>query len=393
MEHTRTLTRPLLAASWRSWLSSDVQRMGPYWLQLVWTLAFCVALAVPLTIFGFAAFAKGEGAWRNLSGWAYWYGKNLVVCLTIGFTIHGLFELAALWPGRAWLRRLKGWRASTFYVSVPLVGVAIGWPVGVTLAMQGWPVWFRGEQAANTIAGGLLISLVTTLALHFYFSAKGQQAEAERRATEAQLRLLQAQMEPHFLFNTLANVQSLIDSAPAQAKQMLESFTDYLRATLAQLRSDDSTLANELALAEAYLQLMAARMAGRLQFKIDADAAARSAVLPPLLLQPLVENALHHGLEPKVEGGHIHISAHVEGQHLTLEVLDNGLGLKNPSRRHSPAGAGVALANLRERLQSRYTHHAEFTLTDAAPGTLARIRLPFEVRHQARDEARDTLST
>jgi two-component sensor histidine kinase len=379
MQHTTTLNRELLAASWRSWLTNDVQRIGPYWLQLVWTLVFCAALAVPFTIFGFAAFAKGEGAWRNLSGWVYWYGKNLVVCLTIGYTIHGLFELAALWPGRAWLRRLTGWRATLFYTSVPLMGVAIGWPLGVALAMQGWPLWFRGDQAANAIAAGLLISLGTTFGLHFYFSAKAKQADAERRATEAQLRLLQAQMEPHFLFNTLANVQSLIDTEPAKAQQVLESFTDYLRATLAQLRGDDSTVANELALAEAYLQLMATRMADRLHFSIDADTPARSARVPPLLLQPLVENAVHHGLEPKLEGGHISINVRVHERRLTIEVHDNGLGLSAPPRRRGPAGAGVALANLRERLLSRYGGGAFFTLSDASPGTLARITLPLEL--------------
>ena len=89
------LTRDLLAASWRSWISNDNRhRAGPWWLQWVWTFLFCVGLAVPFTVLGFLAFAKGDGAWRNLAGWAYWYGKNFIVCLTIGVLIHLLFDLA-----------------------------------------------------------------------------------------------------------------------------------------------------------------------------------------------------------------------------------------------------------------------------------------------------------
>ena len=373
------LTRPLLAASWRSWLANDLKRVGPYWLQLVWTFLFCAALAVPFTVAGFTAFARGEGAWRNLAGWAEWYGRNLVVCLTIGYLIHGLFELTIRLMGPRRMRALKGWRATVFHTAVPLTGVAIGWPLGVLLALGQVPAWFKGAQAANTIASAVLISVFITFGLHLYFAAKAKQIEAEKRASEAQLRLLQAQMEPHFLFNTLAHLQTLIDHEPSAAKQMLEAFTDYLRATLTQLRGEHSTLGAELALAEAYLQLMTTRMHERLRFSVDANAAARAAVLPPLLLQPLVENAIHHGLEAKVDGGVLTITARVQGKALQIDVHDDGLGLHAPTRRRSRVGSGVALANLRERLQSRYGDEARFELLDVGPGTLARITLPFEV--------------
>jgi two-component sensor histidine kinase len=372
------LTRPLLAASWRSWVASDLQRVGPYWLQLVWTFVFCAALAVPFTVMGFAVFARGEGAWRNWGGWAEWYGRNLVVCLTIGYLIHGLFEVAIRLMGPRRMRALKGWRATLFHTAVPLTGVAIGWPLGLMLVLGHMPSWFKGEQAANTITGAVMLSVFITFGLHMYFAARARQAEAERRASEAQLRLLQAQMEPHFLFNTLANVQGLIDHAPAQAKQMLEAFTDYLRASLTQLRQADSTVAAELALAEAYLQLLATRMHDRLRYTLVASEEARNALLPPLLLQPLVENALHHGLEPKIEGGQLHISAAVANDVLTLEVRDNGLGLHAPPRRATRAGAGIALDNLRQRLHARFGERASFTLSDAAPGAVARISMPFE---------------
>ena len=370
------LHRKLLAASWRSWVAPDVQRVGPYWLQLVWTFIFSAALALFFTLLGFAFAARGAKGLGSVVFWLQWLGKNLVTCLIVGYTIHALFELALRLLGRARLRLLKGWRATVFYAGVPLLGVAIGWPLGVWVALGHVPTWLLGSRGG--LMGALTTALLISLALHYYFAAKAQQFEAERRASEAQLRLLQAQMEPHFLFNTLANVQSLIDREPAQAKEMLEAFTDYLRATLTQLRQADSTVAAELALAQAYLNLLATRMHGRLHFSIHADDAATQAVLPPLLLQPLVENALHHGLESKVEGGSIHIKATVSGRLLTLEVRDDGLGLHAPSRRRMREGAGVALDNLRQRLQSRYGDSAAFTLSDAAPGTLARITLPLE---------------
>jgi sensor histidine kinase YesM len=212
--------------------------------------------------------------------------------------------------------------------------------------------------------------------MHHFFAAKNKQIEAERRATEARLRLLQAQMEPHFLFNTLANVQGLVDQQPAKAKQMLESFTDYLRATLTQLRSDDSTVGAELDLADVYLQLLATRMEDRLHFEIHADEAARRQKLPPLLLQPLVENAIHHGLEPKLEGGTVRLQACVQDGQLRLEVRDDGMGPAAAARR-GRKGAGVALANLRERLLSRYGSDARFEIENADPGTVARITLPI----------------
>jgi two-component sensor histidine kinase len=371
----------LLAASWRSWLSQDNTRVGPYWLQLLWTLLFSMAVAVGFTIVGALAFgSRGGTLSASLGTWLGWYGKNLVVSLCVGFAIHGLFELFGWWLGRPFLRRLKGWGATLYFASVPMLGLAIGWPLGIYLAFGEMPSWLFGGKNINWMVS-IGLALLISLSFHFYFTAKAKQIEAEKRASEAQLRLLQAQMEPHFLFNTLANVQSLIDHEPQLAKQMLESFTDYLRATLEQLRREDSTVAQELALAESYLRLLATRMDERLRFTVQADERARSAVLPTLLLQPLVENAIHHGLEPQVAGGTVQLSARLQGQALVLEVRDDGAGPQAQPRRASTAraaGAGVALDNLRERLQQRYGNRARFELTALSPGTLARITLPFE---------------
>jgi sensor histidine kinase YesM len=222
----------------------------------------------------------------------------------------------------------------------------------------------------------VLISVVISLVFYQFFAAKSRQIEAERRAAEAQLRLLQAQIEPHFLFNTLANVISLIDHDAPKAQQMLASFTDYLRASLTSLRVEQATLGGELDLVQTYLGLLKMRMEDRLQFSIACDDSLRELRLPPLLLQPLVENAIHHGLEPKVEGGHVHVHVQRQGDLLVVSITDDGLGLGAPTRRKG--GAGLALNNLRERLQAQYGDAASLALTDAQPGTVATLRLPIQ---------------
>ena len=375
------INRALLAASRRSWLDSSGSRVGPYWLQWLWTLLFCAALAVGFTLLGFLAFARdSNGAWRNLAGWAEWYGRNLVVALTIGSLIHLTFDVLGLLMGGAArnLQRVHAWPAwqrTLFFSGIPLLCTAVGWPLGVWLSGAKLHNWLNEVQGQNIIVGSVLLSLLMTFLFHQFFAIRARQINAEKRAAEAQLRLLQGQIEPHFLFNTLANVISLIDHDPPRAKHMLESFTDYLRSSLTSLRHDQATLGSELALAHAYLCLLKVRMDDRLQFDIHNDPALNNTRLPPLLLQPLVENAIHHGLEPKLEGGHVQVRASVEGDTLVLQVSDDGLGLATPARRR---GAGMALNNLRERLLAQYGSQASLTLTPASPGMVATVRLPVQ---------------
>jgi two-component sensor histidine kinase len=380
--HPTVWNRDLLRRSWRSWFSNDMRPVGPRWLQLVWTLVFCMIVAVPFTVFGFAAFAHGEGAWRNVAGWLEWYVINLKVSLTIGFLCHFLFFATGRLIGGDRIRAFNNWQRTVYFSTVPIVGTAIGWPLGAWVSGYRLISW-RLLENPNTLASTVLVGLVITLIFHFIFAAKARQLEAEKKAAEAQLRLLQGQIEPHFLFNTLANVLSLIDHDAPKAKQMLESFTDYLRSSLTSLRVEQATLGSELDLVQNYLGLLKMRMEDRLRFSIviDTDTATpgdnslRELRLPPLLLQPLVENAIHHGLEPKVEGGHVNVRAQREDGQLVLTITDDGLGLNAPPRRKG--GAGVALANLRERLQAQYGDEASLTLTDAHPGTVATLRLPI----------------
>jgi two-component sensor histidine kinase len=365
-----------LKASWRSWWSSDLRRIGPEWLHLVWTVLFSMVIAAGFTIIGFALFARGEGAWRNWQGWLDWYGLNLAVALSVGLVIHALFRLGERWLGAERIRAFPGPMRGLYFGGLPVLGTAIGWPLAGALLGQYGPGWFRLSDP-NTIVGSLLLSVLISLVIYQFFAAKEQQAQAEKRATEAQLRLLQGQIEPHFLFNTLAGVISLIDHDAPRAKAMLQNFTDYLRASLTTLRRDQGPLAQELELAEHYLKLLQSRMEDRLQFSISADEAARSVPVPPLLLQPLVENAVHHGLEPTVDGGRVDVRARVQAGLLVLEVQDNGRGLDAAPRRAARPGAGMALANLRERLQALHGPRATLELTPAQPGTLVRLTLPI----------------
>ena len=374
------IDRALLAASWASWISNDNRhRAGPWWLQWLWTLLFCAALAVPFTVFGFVAFARASSGLGSLGNWAHWYSKNFIVCLTIGVLIHLLFDATRWrWAGPQRIGGWKPWQRTLYFSGTPLLGVALGWPLGVWLAGADVTVWIGGRDGNRVIMGTLLITLTLTFVLHHFSATKARQVEAERRATEAQLSLLQAQIEPHFLFNTLANVQALMDQDPGKAKQMLASFTDYLRSSLLALRAENSPVEQELTLARNYLQLLQARMEDRLHFSITADAAARALPLPPLLLQPLVENAVVHGLEPSIKGGTVRVSARVQGEQLVLEVQDDGRGLDAPVRRGAAAGAGMALANIRQRLLARYGVAATLEVSAAHPGTLARITIPVQ---------------
>ncbi len=207
-------------------------------------------------------------------------------------------------------------------------------------------------------------------------------AEADRhllskQAIEAELKLMQAQIEPHFLFNTLASVQYLVETDPPQATKMLGYLLAYLRAALPQLRIPSTTLGQEAELAEAYLNIFKMRMGERLAFAIEIPESLRGCRLPPMLLMTVIENAIEHGLEPRAEGGSVRLEARRGDDRLIMVVTDTGRGLGAGER--AKPGHGVGVANLRERLAALYGDRARFTLEDVAPhGTRATIEVPFE---------------
>ena len=200
----------------------------------------------------------------------------------------------------------------------------------------------------------------------------------ESRVHEADLRLgvLQAQVEPHFLFNTLASVRALVRQDPAQAEATLDALVDFLRATIPKLREDrglHATLGQQLDLCSSYLALMQVRMGGRLTYDVRADEALRAAPFPPSLLITLVENAIKHGIEPRPGPGRIEIDAVRDGDTLRVQVRDDGAGLQ------PGLSTGVGLANVREQLAARYGARAAFVLSPAAEGrgVCAEIRVPL----------------
>nr|WKF59806.1 Sensor histidine kinase BtsS [Paraburkholderia busanensis] len=199
-------------------------------------------------------------------------------------------------------------------------------------------------------------------------------AELKQSETAARLALLQAQIEPHFLFNTLANVQSLIERDSARASAMLDSLNRYLRASLGRTRKPVSHLNEELELVEALLSIASMRLEKRLRYTISVPDALHQVALPPLLLQPLVENAVIHGIEPAIHGGEIVIAARREEGVLKLSVADTGVGLGNSTRLHG----GVGLANVRARLQSLYGDAASLSVnSNASRGVTASLLIPM----------------
>jgi LytS/YehU family sensor histidine kinase len=204
-------------------------------------------------------------------------------------------------------------------------------------------------------------------------TAQAQVAILERRLVEAQMATLQAQVEPHFLFNTLALIGQLIETDPPQAAKVHMNLIEYLRAALPQMRSSGGgTLGRQVELSRAYLSIMQARMKERLTVSFDVPEYLDTAPFPPMMLPTLIENAIKHGLEPKIEGGRIDVRAFLIDGMLQVDVRDNGVGF------NMHAGDGVGLANIRERLQLLYGSDAELVIeAPVEGGALATIRIPF----------------
>ena len=267
------------------------------------------------------------------------------------------------------------------------IGIPLGFATGFIIAS--WLSGYSLVEVIGTHPQSLVVSASTALLFgalgswHFYGQARLlearalAQAEAQRRAegdaalARAELTRLQAQIEPHFLFNTLSNVIGLIDTNPGIARTMLIDLTSLLRTSLTRTRRGEVTLGEELDVLRAYLGIMAVRMGERLDWRVDAAPELLGLHLPPLLVQPLVENAIRHGLEPKPAGGHLAVSCRRDGDGLLIEVADDGQGFGVTS------GDGVGLANVRERLNACYGERARLTLaSNALAGVTARLHIP-----------------
>jgi len=310
---------------------------------------------------------------------------SLPITLACWFFIDGGRLIAA-----RWVRRRDGgadpqWPGWGWMGAIVVVGTALGFAVGQFVGNQ-----ITGQQDPSLLSGSpqrgftlLLMSMVPGAIATWVFYTRGRLADtearaqqAQRQATEAQLKLLEAQLEPHMLFNTLANLRVLIAIDPPRAQAMLDQLIAFLRATLNASRAGRHALSAEFARLADYLALMQVRMGERLHTKLDLPGDLASVNVPPLLLQPLAENAIRHGLEPAVAGGRVEITASRDGDTLELRVRDTGVGLDRPAG----DGTRFGLQQVRDRLATLYGDRASLVLQpagDAEGGTLAIVRLPI----------------
>jgi hypothetical protein len=308
----------------------------------------------------------------------------IVRTLIVGSAVLFVFGLFERWP-----KRLPRWMPRTV---LRLIAIAVIIPfaggLAYTVTTGGDPELMSNSKRmsgythlvvsallfAPWIAVGAILKQRDAFAQEQAFAFELERSEFERRVSDARLRLLQAQVEPHFLFNTLANVRELVDSGSPQASRVLDTLITYLRAAVPRLQDPSTTLGQELQLVRSYLQLMQLRMDERLRFTIDADAAAEPMRCPPTTLLTLVENAIRHGIDPSEEGGRIDLVVRLRDGRVHAEVTDTGVGLRGQVN-----GLGTGLSSLRERLQLAFGAAAELRLVSEQPhGTRAVVEFPAE---------------
>jgi hypothetical protein len=318
-------------------------------------------------------------------------------------------ELYQVWP---LAEIVQGWLA--YFLDLLIVGGCIFVAVALTSSAPLWPgtprhLAFLASLAAGALAGELLVTLhmplppdvsapemlaakvarwmvfgglVYAVYLYQQWAARAaaqahesgiQRVQIERQMSEAHLQALRAQIEPHFLFNTLANIHRLYQTDASQGRRMLANFVAYLRAALPQMRGYETTLRQEVELASAYLSVLQVRMGERLRFRLDVPSDLGALPFPPLALSTLTENAVKHGLNPLPEGGSIEIRARVEDLRLEVQVADTGAGLTQSG------GSGAGLANLRARLAALYGESASLDIQANVPrGIRATIAVPVK---------------
>lgn len=341
-------TAPAAPSATRSLLAALTLR------SVVWTIGLAVLAAVALNpIF--------ETPFRVV------LGRLLVISmlLLLAFTLAGLWQP----PGvPRWLAQVVAVVVAAPLATFCVYLVTVGGDLAALLRHEGYIMGFISISAT-----GLVIAPLTAFgALYRERDAQArsqslrfelERATLEKQALDARLRLLHAQIEPHFLFNTLANVQELVESGSSQAGPVLKSLIAYLRAAMPRLNDDGATLGNEASLVRAYLELMHMRMPDRLQFAIDVPPELAGERFPAMALLTLVENAIHHGIDPAEQGGRIDVRAWRDAAtgELGVSVADTGVGMSETT------APGTGLANLRERLQAFYGPAARLDLREVAP--------------------------
>ena len=315
-----------------------------------------------------------------------------------GMGLFGLLFAVAWWAGLCTGPLYSAVQSALRSVAESAVGVVLVFLLVVPLTLllpQPWVMTLMQEDRATDLLVMLILGVTLLVAGRAMLGASRQAAvaaraerdtacvraelaEREQAFARAELQALRAQVEPHFLWNTLANVEYLIRKDPPRAQAMMTHLIDYLRSSLPSGRSGDTTVGSEFASVRAYAGLMQFRMGERLQVELALEPACAGISFPPLILQTLIENAIQHGLEPLPGAAHLRVSARrsdTEPGRLVIEVTDNGIGLQASPRTR---GTGLGLRNVRERLQAMHGKEASLTITGVeSGGVCARIEWPL----------------
>lgn len=369
--------------------STDAADTAPYERQSMSTRPLVALRMTPRT---------WRGALGWVAGWALFWAMaaGILYLAAPGLDSYPRLLVLTECSGMAIILIALALRSSRWF---PASRPAVGWLIAGTIAIPAGYV--AGHMLAFLILGEpfrvlghgndrmvpiVFTALIGGFGLHYFATREhlareaAARAEAQRSAVESQLRLLRAQLEPHMLFNTLANLRSLVRDDPQQAERMIDQFITYLRGALTASRTESSTLNQEFTQLRAYLEIMSLRMGPRLAFRLALPPELAHTAVPSMLLQPLVENAIKHGLEPKVGPGIVDVTAHRSDAGIEIAVTDTGRGLPPEGESPDPAraaGGGYGLLHVRERLRAAYGPDATLTLSPRQPsGVRAEVRIP-----------------
>ena len=363
-----------------AWLPPQHRRPLLQRLLIVWAVAFLIGLAT----------------W--IGSRAIGHPSTFDVSLVYSYAISTFIWLLTDLPRFAFKRLLRSpapyyWPPALPATFMLLVGIPLGFLLGRLLgdAYSGKSTWDLLEHNQNRFWGLMAFSIAISIAFVAYFSQRGKAESLANEVTQAQLMLLQSQLEPHMLFNTLAHLRALIGQDTARAHAMLDHLNDYLRTTLQATRLPMyqalHPLGNEFSRLGDYLNLMTIRMGPRMAFELDLPPSLATAPVPRFILQPLVENAIRHGLEPQVSGGRIEVQARAEGAQLLLTVRDNGSGISELALADAArplqadgaqAGTSWGLSHVRQRLHTLYGERAIMRISALATGgTCVELTLPL----------------
>ncbi len=364
-----------------AWLPPDHRRPLLQRLLIVWVVALLIGL----------------GTWNG--NVAKGHPSPLEVSMVYTYAISTFIWLLTDVPRFAFKRLLRSpapyyWPPALPATLMLLVGIPLGYVLGTLVgdAYAGWSTWELWHLNRNRFLGLMVSALAISVAFVAYFQQRGKAESLANEVTQAQLMLLESQLEPHMLFNTLAHLRALIGQDTARAHAMLDHLNDYLRTTLQATRLPVHQalhpLGDEFSRLGDYLSLMAIRIGPRMAFELDLPTALTKAPVPRFILQPLVENAIRHGLEPQVSGGSIEVQARAEGAQLLLTVRDNGCGISELALAESaspltPATdsptASWGLTHVRQRLHTLYGPRGGIHISPVPTGgTCVVLTLPLD---------------